>query len=353
MTDLGSEKKVPHDVVAEARRVGNAYSRSLKEVYRSISALRKDKNLDPARKKAALQNLYDRLSWKDVKSSFSGDVVKNRVGVSFRASISHTRLIKDELKKQGLNIARGGNPKNQDRSFAEALGVPTPGVVTSSVPYAEIEVAPRTVIKPIHGSSSRGVFLIGDDLTATSVYSGVSYQSFHQGVRAEFDERTLAKKRRWIVEKLVGTYEKPAYDLKVFTFYGEPVLVEEIHRNADEHSRNLFCFYRPDGEQVYVDRRRHRYQGTGFPPEVLEYASRVSINTPAPFIRVDFLCSEGQVVLGEITPHPGGTYHGQIFEKIDKMLGQKFIEAEGRLSADLLRGKDFSLYLDTYSSNRK
>ena len=165
-------------------------------------------------------------------------------------------------------------------------------------------------------------------------------------MRKEFGD----KDRSWIVETMVGTYEQPAHDLKVFAFYGEPVLLEEIRRNVGEEAKNLFCFYLPDGEKTIVDRKREMFDGQGFPRQVLEYATLISKNTPAPFVRVDFLCAGNDVMLGEITPHPGGTYHGQLFERIDKMLGEKFLEAEGRLAADLLRGKDFNLYLETYSS---
>lgn len=349
MTERIGIDTAAEDSLAAARLAGEAYSSSLQGVYRAIAALKRDKTIDPVAKERALRKLYDRLSWKDVKSFFVGDVITNRVGISFRSSISHTRLLKAELRKHGLNIARGGNPKLRDREFASALGVPTPQTILDSVPFAEIAVRPNTVIKPVEGSSSRGVFLIGSDLKATSVYSGKAYDSFHQGVAQEFSQKALAKKRRWIVETMVGTYDAPAKDLKVFAFYGEPVLVEEIHRNAGDNSRNLFCFYLPDGTKINVDRNRKMFDGQGFPAAILEYATLISKNIPAPFARVDFLCSGDDVVLGEITPHPGGTYHGQLFERIDKMLGEKFIEAEGRLMADLLRGKDFSLYLDTYS----
>lgn len=338
--------------VEEARLAGNAYGHALRRMFEAIRTVEADPNISIEQKRKTLAKLFSRLSWRDVKPSFAQQLVRKRIGVSFRASISHLRLVKHEAKKYGYLIAPGGNPKMEDRAFAQALDVPTPVTIATGLLVSEVVPRPDSVIKPVSGAASRGVFLIDTDLKAHSVRTGRKYSSFHDGFEEEYGDTTLGELPVWMVESRIGTAEVPARDLKVFCFYGKSALVEEIHRNAHASGKNSYCFYYPSGETVRVDTNRPWVEGKGFPPALLEYAERISLSTPVPFLRVDFIESGGQLVLGEITPHPGGTYAGQLHEHIDKQLGECFLDAEARLFRDLIEGKNFETYFSSYPDSR-
>lgn len=331
-----------------ARLAGNAHTHALSNVYAAISALRRDDSINPHERNAALKRLYSKLSWRDVRAAVANEVERKRIGVSFRSSISHMRLVKHELRKKGYALSPGGNPKMQDREFAQALGVPTPRTLSINQTADEVAVGANTVIKPLKGAASKGVFIVDSELRARSVYTGKTYESFLEGVEKEYTGTHLATEPVWLTETLIGSSETPARDIKVFCFYGKPGLVEEIHRNSSPNGKNEYCFYYPSGEKVFVDSNRARYDGKGFPDSALEYASRISEHSPVPFLRVDFLEAGGEIVLGEITPQPGGTYAGQIHDHIDRELGELFLDAEARLVIDLLDGKRFDTYFDCY-----
>ena len=58
---------------------------------------------------------------------------------------------------------------------------------------------------------------------------------------------------------------------------------------------------------------------------------KISLASPVPFSRIDYLSAQNLVGLGDIAPHPGGTYDGQLFDETDKELGQLYYDAEARL----------------------
>ena len=336
----------------QARLAGNAHTHALSGVYAAISALRSDKTIDTKDRGAALRRLYSKLSWRDVRATVANEVERKRIGVSFRSSVSHMRLVKHELRKKGYALSPGGNPKMQDRDFAQALGVPTPETLSLNQTASELSVEANTVIKPITGAASKGVFIVYADRKVRSVYTGEVYESFLEGVDKEYAGTHLTTEPVWLSETLIGSPNTPARDIKVFCFYGQPGLIEEIHRNSSPQGKNEYCFYYPSGEKVHVDSNRARYDGHGFPEAALEYAAKISERSPVPFLRVDFLESEGTLVLGEITPQPGGTYAGQLHDHIDRELGELFLEAEARLIIDLLNGKNFDTYFECYPSSR-
>lgn len=340
------------DPLEAARLAANSHTHALRKVYESIAELKKNTDIDPKRRAASLSRLYAKLSWRDVRASISKEVERKRIGVSFRASISHIRLVKHELRRLGYEISPGGNPKMQDRAFADALGIPTPKTLQTGQTALSLSINPNTVVKPITGAASKGVFLINDDTTAISVYSGEQYESFLDGLKTEYGSTNLVSAPVWVSETRVGSIDAPARDLKVFCFYGKAALIEEIHRHTGAQGKNEYCFYYPNGEKVFVDTNRARYNGDGFPSQIIEYAEAISSNSPVPFLRVDFMESEGHVVLGEITPQPGGTYAGQLHEHIDRELGESFLKAEARLFVDLINGKRFDTYFDSYPNAR-
>ncbi len=77
-------------------------------------------------------------------------------------------------------------------------------------------------------------------------------------------------------------------------------------------------------------------------------AERISLEIPAPFIRIDFIRRAAGLYFCEFTPRPGSV--GAFNRKYDHLLGVKFHEAEARLYNDLMSGKEFIVFNKVFSS---
>src|SRR5699024_5634903 len=117
---------------------------------------------------------------------------------------------------------------------------------------------------------------------------------------------------------------------KAFMFYGEPVVFREILRGArgGGPQGNLFANYDGAGRTIKFRPRDDELEGRGVPDVVRKYVERLSLAVPTPFLRIDMLVGANDCYLGEITPHPGGTYAGDLYDEMDKLMGAKFHEAE-------------------------
>lgn len=332
----------------EVRRTTRALNAAKSDLWRCISELKKAKELDRADRKKLLKSAFSPLSVKDIRPRFAMDLERYDIGVSFRSSLAHTRLWKKSLKKEGVMIAPGGNSKSADRRFAIRLGIPVPEIYQENATFYQISLRPNTVLKPEEGSAAKGVFYITDDLQLLSFSTQHSYSSLNEA-SAELKSDKLRDSPVWKLEQAVTSDNgELSHDFKVWSFYGRLGVVQEIKRDPYSPGGNQFYYHRPEGGEFRMNGVRKRLESSGFPSVLLDYAEKVSLASPVPFLRIDFLASQDKVFLGEITPHPGGTYAGQLFDAADKELGEMYYEAEARLYLDLIRGKEFPEYFDSY-----
>lgn len=68
----------------------------------------------------------------------------------------------------------------------------------------------------------------------------------------------------------------------------------------------------------------------------------LSLQIPAPFVRIDLLQGKDRHTIGEFTARPGNFY--RYGRKLDLKLGDMALAAQARLQRDLLAGKDFAAY---------
>lgn len=327
--------------VADTRKAAN------QPVWDMISALNQTRDLPREEKNAYLGQLYAALSDKDVSQATVDQSAKFQVGTSFRSSMNNLRRIKARLRSFGISIFPGGNPKLKDRAFASSLGIPVPTTYAENVSIGEIELLPRTIVKPVKGSSSMGVFYIDDELRAYSMRSSKSYASFKEaGAEIRTYEAQISFDR-WLVEEAILTDKgKPANDFKVYAFYGVAGMYLEIDRTTSGVAK--YATYDQAGELIGLGPRQESFSGNGIPKDLSSYVEKMSLASPVPFLRFDFHHGHDGVYLGEITPHPGGTYAGQLYDSVDTMLGHHFADAEARLVLDLLNGKDFPEFHAAY-----
>lgn len=327
--------------VADTRKAAN------KPVWHLIQKVGQNKSLTQREKEAYLRMLYGSLSDKDVPQILVDEAARYHVGTSFRSSINDLRRVKVHMRRLGLAIFPGGNPKLKDRDFAHSLGVPVPETYAVNSPFDKIELVPKSIIKPIGGSSSMGVMYVDDQLQIHSIKTGKVYASLDDAKPEihRYNGRISADK--WLVEQAILTkLGRPANDFKAYAFYGVSGLFLEIDRSIGGSAK--YATYNESGEQLGLGPRYVSFPGNGIPEGLRAYARKLSLAAPVPFLRLDFHSGENGVYLGEITPHPGGTYSGELYDSVDSMLGQYFAEAKARLIIDLLNGKRFPEFQAAY-----
>lgn len=267
-------------------------------------------------------------------------------GLSFMGSI----VAKTEVAR--LSGSLPGWPltnKQAGFEFIDILDVRRPATPSRAKPMADIELRPGTVVKPAAGSGSKGVYLVFDEDEIFHAKDGQklrdknALEQHAQGILKDRSSPTSAKRDLWNVEELIlsdSANRRPAIDLKFWCFYGKVAFVTEINR----YPETRWDFWSPEGERIEAPGRWKavRHDGQGFDPEDLEIVKRISSEIPYPFMRIDMLRGEGELVFGEFTPRPGSA--NVLLPEWDRKLGEMWGVAENRLQMDMLKGKDFSAY---------
>jgi len=260
---------------------------------------------------------------------------------SFRASLA-IRIREKQL---------AGNPpewllddKQDAYHFVDQLKIKRPWISTENYTISNLPQKEGIVIKPADGAGSRGVYLIHGfhdivDLKRQSHLS--SWEELLSNMNKDLESKSV-EQDKWMMEELI--YEKksekrPASDIKFYCFYGKIGLILEISR----YPELMYAWWTATGERVRTGKYDgDLFKGNGVTKAEIELAENISKEVPAPFIRIDFLRSEKELVFGEFTPKPGN--YDEFDEATDRWLGDLFLEAQGRLTNDLLNGKDFAQY---------
>ena len=148
------------------------------------------------------------------------------------------------------------------------------------------------------------------------------------------------KKDRWQVEALVPARALCPLDVKFYCFYGRVALVMEVQRYPELQ----YNWYGANGDRVTTGLDEGlEFEGDGITPQEIEAVAKITLEIPAPFIRVDFLRSEdGHLIFGEFTPRPG-EFH-KFNSMTDSSLGREYNAAVARLNDDILTGKSFTTF---------
>lgn len=288
--------------------------------------------------KKVLEGLYaEEIPELIVRSDEKHEMVDLKSIASFRACLTTS------LRVRQLTTFRPEwllDDKADAYTFVDSLGVARP---RATYPYAisTIPVREGTVIKPSLGGGSRGVYLV----LKSDEIQDIKRSRFIRDERAlkESMEEDLAsgwvRRDEWMVEELLyedAATRRPARDIKFYCFYGKVGLVLEIQRFPEVK----YCWWGSDGDRIRTGKYEDaRFEGDGVSQDQLALAASISAEIPTPFIRVDFLKTSKGLVFGEFTPKPGN--YDQFNQETDQMLGEYYLEAEGRLLTDLLNEKPF------------
>lgn len=237
------------------------------------------------------------------------------------------------------------NSKTDGLKFAHALGIRTPEIYQENVSFREVQLIPDSVIKPDDEYSAKGVFMVKSEREILELSTGKIFNSREQlfAHMSRLVDKTYIRKDEWIVEQMITDINgNPAQDIKFNVFYGEIGWIAAIKRHPEEKVHMM------DGEGNLIFSELYKksqcFISEGVNKEELKLAEKISIEIPAPFIRIDFLRGSDGLYFGEFTPRPGVI--GFFKRKRDHEYGQMFHDAEARLSADLIGGKSFKVFND-------
>lgn len=260
---------------------------------------------------------------------------------SFRASLS-IRM----RQKQLINLLPEFTLENKLDAyhFVDQFNIRRPEVTEGHFSMEHLPKKAGTVIKPTDGAGSRGVYIIHHTNDIINVKESKKIQSLVE--LEESMQKDLTKgwvsEDKWMAEELIIEDKEnklPASDLKFYCFYGKVGLVLEITR----YPERKHTWWTATGERIRTGKYEEAlFKGKGVTDEELAQVAELSLQIPAPFIRIDFLRSEDELVFGEFTAKPGN--YDEFETATDEWLGDYYIEAEGRLVNDLLNGKVFTAY---------
>lgn len=264
---------------------------------------------------------------------------------------SFWRSILTRRRKKQLGVVPEkylGISKDHDERFARLAGV----VGAKTLYRGDFSGLPRdvasSVAKPVKSSDSRGAFY---------VFEGGLYSIAQSKAVADWDaaERLAADELRiggphdvsWELQELVTRGGRPAHDLKFYCFYGRIGAILEIARYPTQR----YAYF--DGDLEPIDFRSNQKPGFDNLAETnvmsgslstakLDTVRKMSLKIPVPFMRIDFLDADDELVFCEFSSAPGLSHALQ--PDHDQRLGAMYHEAEIRLLDDLLAGKGFDDY---------
>src|SRR5699024_2624242 len=260
---------------------------------------------------------------------------------SFRSAL-HMRMRRMQLRKTLPEWIL--DDKVNAYAFVDALGIPTPKVDEVTYSLKNIPQREGIVVKPSDGAGARGVYLVHRldyiyDVKNSTVLT--SFEALMTNMQNDLHDGAVAEDD-WMIEEIIYENKEslmPARDLKFYMFYGKVGAVLEIVRDPEVRH----CWWNANGERILTGKYEESlFHGKGITPEEISVVESLSEEVPAPFLRIDFLTSEKGIVFGEFTPKPGD--YDDFNTETDRLLGDYYLDAQARLEADLLQGKQFTAF---------
>lgn len=266
---------------------------------------------------------------------------------------SWTEFIHDRITHVEKNVPWWVNNKVTLSEFCASNGVPTSTVFKVWKDPSEIDFngfPERFVLKPNIMSSSAGVMVLSqiDDHTylESLTQTAVTMDDIISTQNRCLDKTTYKKQFRVFAEEIVVDAKNPQSipaDYKVYCFYDKPVLVQQIDRNTKPTGTAFFDGkFQPLELDGKIESNWKHYQlvdpvRPGTAESMLATALRVTTLVKTPFMRVDLYNSTRGALVGELTPAPGGPYHGTLYkfsEQFDLELGEEWDDALKRIKLD-------------------
>lgn len=266
--------------------------------------------------------------------------------ISFRAKIhesAEARFVKD-VKRPTWRL----DPKHSAYEFVDAIGARRPRSDKQQYSLDEVPKTAPGVLKATQATGSRGCYLIYSPERVVHILDQKSFGSIDEAMghaRGLIGDRARPIRDEWMWEEMIledSMAQRPARDLKFYAFYGEILLMRE---SVYVDGKTRVAYWDASGVQSDMGHPQdYDFDRVGFTEADAQVVSEISAQIPHPYCRIDMLKGEGELVLGEFTPHPGN--FDEFTDEWDRRLGEAWVRAESRLMGDLLRGKSFKPFLD-------
>jgi hypothetical protein len=267
---------------------------------------------------------------------------------SFARYVYAERRINSHLREgtsQANQIAR----KLKSYSFAQSHGVRIPELLglwnaPANIPWNDLP--DHVVLKSHTGASSRGVYPLqrmdgrwfvvthDDPIEPAEIVAQLTelLREGHIGVPL-------------FGQQLIGAGRDNALptEVRVFGFHGEVGMVN-VRRTGSHGNRSGTRIRRFLEDGTPGPRHPLHDDDIGLPDifeSAVEIGRRLSAHVPRPFVRIDFLDDDGEVVFGELTPRPGGPHY--LGREHDIRLGELWERAQARVLSAWIEGSDYSL----------
>lgn len=263
------------------------------------------------------------------------------LGPSFRAELVTQRQFVKAAEEAGGHSPGSAalTQRGPGRSFATKLKLPVAPLLQRNVPWTQINPAAQTVIKPVKGDDAHGVFLVFAKNDILELRTGARFSDWQKLKRHARDVERYLGVRRWTVEDMLHRDGSGlAVSLKFYVFYGEVALVRETDRE-----NGTTCWYDRQGDVVLPCKSaENSHVGDGLPEGAVKKVEQVSREIPAPFISLGVLVAQRGLHYGDFATEPVGVDDFTL--AADRILGEKHLDAQARLYADMLQGKSFNIY---------
>jgi len=267
---------------------------------------------------------------------------------SFRAHSYARRRFYTIAHQNGVPASLNSMGKLEVGRLLQSHGIDVPEVLgvwdtIDEIPWDDLP--DRVVLKSAHGHNSNGVLPLRRDPDGWRLVSRPDVESVDQLV-----ERMRKPAERgvtappYFAEEFIGPDGSDGdllpVEVKIYAFYGEVPLV--LLRRVDRHWSATGMSFRVidpvSGRDLSQTYSKKTIDHTLEPParlqEAVEVGALVSRIARTPFMRSDIYMSGDRVVVGEVSPSPGG---GQWFgEEVDLLLGEAWEQAEVRVWRDLM-----------------
>nr|WP_298410323.1 ATP-grasp fold amidoligase family protein [uncultured Halomonas sp.] len=251
----------------------------------------------------------------------------------YRVASFERSLVQSTRRRQLHRYSPAWNLNNKRKaySFIDDLGILRPEVYQEKTKFKNLTIRPGMVLKPENGSSSHGVYIIGEGGISYEVKTGNYFSSLEEVSNRieELLKNKIVGSDSWFLEEFIGEFDKgicrPARDLKFYCFFGKVGFVLEVDRSGVAR----YCDWMPDGSPANTGLPNKNFIGDGFSSHEMDVASYVSKHIHEPFMRIDFLKCGKNFIFGEFTPRPG--QFNYFNDSFDRYLGEMYLEAEGRL----------------------
>lgn len=228
--------------------------------------------------------------------------------------------------------------------FANLCGISTAKIIQMSVPLDKMDFSSNTVIKPVAENASKGVFVSYSSKKIVYLDRAIKHDSVALAKRyaKRLLNRGTVRQDNWMSEELLKDRQgKLARDVKFYCFYGKVGLILDTHREGEIKR----CWF--DRDLNYIINGKYNdnlFKGVrnNVLEELIVIAEKLSLEIPAPFVRIDFLIKDDAVYLGEFTPVPAG--YDAFNDYWDNKMGNMYVNASVRLGCDIGAGKRFEKY---------